>query len=249
MIIDSHAQIGPHYTGRNNTAEEYLKIMEEMGTSKAVIAPNRPLSGNLSEANDEIEKAVEAYPDRFYGAVRIDPWQREKAIEELERRFANEKMKAIFLHPWEENFQCHRGVVLPIFDYAQTKKLPIIISAGYLWVSHISQVADIARQYPDVKIMATSAGQLDLSGLTLGNVKEVLKNFPNIYMGTAAAVAMEWLLDLIQNAAKGRILFETGYPFFEADLERYRIDHCFDIRREDKEQVYEGNSRNFFNLD
>lgn len=247
MIIDSLAKLGPHYMGRNFSAEQYIEIMEENGFDQAVIGPNRPLSGSFVEGNDWIEEVLERYPGRFYGAARIDPWQRENAIVELEKRFQSPKYKAIYLHPWEENYQCNRGVVLPIMDFARERNLPVIIAAGYLWVSHITQVGDLARQYPDVKIMVTNAGQLDLSGLTLGNVKYVLKGTPNLYMGTAAAVAAEWLTDLIGESAKGRVLFESGHPFFEADLERLRMDYCY-INEDQKREIYEENIKSFLNL-
>lgn len=247
MIIDSLAKIGPHYMGRNFSAEAYIRIMNQVGFDQAVITANRPLSYNLSEGNDYIEDCLNKYPDRFFGAVRVDPWQREEALEELEKRFKHRGFKAIYLHPWEENYQCNRGVVLPILDFARRRKLPVIIAAGYLWVSHITQVGDLARQFPDVKIMVTNAGQLDLSGLTLGNVKFVLKEFPNLYLGTASAVATEWLVDLIRVNAKGRVLFESGHPFFEANLERCRVDYCY-INLDEKNEVYRENVKEFFQI-
>lgn len=247
MVIDSLAKIGPHYMGRDFTAEDYIKMMDKIGIDQGVIAPNRPLNGSFSEANDQLQEILERYPDRFYGAVRVDPWQRDQARIELERCFQSPRFKAIYLHPWEENYQCNRGIMLGIMDFARERKLPVIVAGGYLWVSHITQVGDLARQYPDVKIMVTNAGQLDLSGLSLGNVKQVIKNTPNLYMGTAAAVATEWLCDLVTTSAKGRILFESGHPFFEADLEHYRIESAY-LEESDKRAVYEENVRSFYSI-
>lgn len=247
MVIDSLAKVGSHYMGRDFFIEDYINVMNQTAIDQAIIAPNRPLSYCLAEGNDYVERCLEEYPDRFFGAVRIDPWQRGKALEELEKRFENPRFKAIYLHPWEENYQCNRGVVLPILEFAKKKKIPVIIAAGYLWVSHITQIGDLARQFPEVRIMATNAGQLDLSGLTLGNVKFVLKEFPNLYLGTASAVAAEWLSDLIRESSKGRVLFESGYPFFEAELERYRMDQCY-INLKEKIEVYEENVKRFFQI-
>ncbi|WP_301173687.1 amidohydrolase family protein, partial [Brevibacillus nitrificans] len=132
------------------------------------------------------------------GAVRIDPWKREKAIDEFEKRFTSPQFKAIYLHPWEEHFQCNNEIVYPVMAFAQERSLPVIIESGYPWMSHISQIGDLARLYPTVKILATNAGQLDLSGLTLGEVNRLLKKHENLYLGTSSAVAAEWLADLIQ---------------------------------------------------
>ena len=247
MVIDSHVKLGNRFTGKAHLVEDYILEMEKLGIDRAVICPNKPLSYQVEEGNDYIESVLNKHGDRFIGAVRVDPWKREDAIRELDKRFQNKAYKAIYIHPWEENFQCNRGIALPIMDYADKHKLPVIIEAGYTWVSHISQVGDIARKYPNVKFMVTNAGQLDLSGLTLGNVKFILDKYKNIYMGTAAAVAVEWLCDLIQTSAKGRVLFESGHPFFETYIEKYRIDHAY-IEEAEKKEVYETNVKEFFNL-
>ena len=247
MVIDSHVKLGKRFTGKDHPVEDYILEMDRLGINRAVICPNKPISYQVEEGNDYVESVLNHYGNRFIGAVRVDPWKRDGAIGEMEKRFQDKRYKAIYINPWEENFQCNRGIALPIMDYADKYKLPIIIEAGYQWVSHISQVGDIARKYPGVKFMVTNAGQLDLSGLTLGNVKYILNKYKNIYMGTAAAVAVAWLSELIQQSAKGRILFETGYPFFETYLEKYRIDNAY-IEDADRKEVYETNVSEFLGL-
>jgi len=248
MIIDAHIKLGKCFTGKDHRAEEYISEMDRNGIDKALVCPNKPLSYQVEEGNDYVESLLCQYGERFIGAVRIDPWKRENAILELEKRFRNKQYKAIYLNPWEENFQCNRDVVLPIIDYADKHRLPVVIEAGYIWVSHISQIGDLARKYPGVKFMATNAGQLDLGGFTLSNVRFLLGKYHNIYLGTAAAVGAEWLAELIQKTAKGRVLFETGYPFFETYLEKYRIDKAY-IEESDKKEVFDTNISEFLSLE
>ena len=247
MVIDAHVKLGSRFTGKPHPVEAYIQEMDKYGIDRAVICPNKPLSYQVEEGNEYIESVLNKYGDRFIGAVRVDPWKREGAIAELDKRFQNKRNKAIYINPWEENFQCNRGVAIPIMDYAAKHNLPVIIEAGYTWVSHISQVGDLARKYPHVKFMVTNAGQLDLSGLTLGNVRYVLNKYNNIYMGTAAAVAVEWLSELVQKVAKGRILFETGYPLFETYTEKFRIDKAY-LEDSDKEEVFGSNIVEFLSL-
>ena len=247
MIIDAHVKLGACFSGKDHTAEDYLREMDANGIDRAVVCPNKPLSYQVEEGNDYVESLLERFGDRFIGAVRVDPWKRERAIGELDRRFRDGRNKAIYLNPWEENFQCNHGVTLPIMGYARDHRLPVMIEAGYPWVSHISQIGDLARKYPGVKILATNAGQLDLSGLTLGNVRFVLNKYQNVYLGTASAVAAEWLAELIQKTARGRVLFETGSPLFEVYLEKYRIDHAY-IEDPEKKDVFWENASGFLSL-
>ena len=39
---------------------------------------------------------------------------------------------------------------------------PVMIQGGYPWVSHASQVGNLAKKFKEVKIILTNAGQLDL---------------------------------------------------------------------------------------
>jgi len=145
--------------------------------------------------------------------------------------------KFIFLNPWEDNFRCNNMIAYPVYEYAQIKNIPIILETGHPFVSHISQVGEIASKYPDLKLIITNAGQLDLSGFSLYDVSFMLNMHHNIYMGTAAAVGAEWLANQIDKVSKGRILFESGYPFFDIYMEKYRIANAY-INDNSKDEVF-----------
>jgi len=247
MVIDAHVKLGASYTGKHYTAADYIKEMERNGIERALICPQKPPSYQVEDGNDEIEAMLAAHPDKFYGAVRIDPWKREKALDELAKRFANPQFKAIHLHPWEEHFQCNNEIIYPVMQFAQERGIPVVVEAGYPWMSHISQIADLAGHYPTVKILATNAGQLDLSGLTLSEVNRLLKKHDNLYLGTSSAVAAEWLADLIQKGVPDRMLFESNYPFTQPYMEIFRITHGY-IGEDDKRRVLKENIGGFLGL-
>ena len=84
----------------------------------------------------------------------------------------------------------------------------VIVEAGYPWVSQIFQIADLANRYPEVKFIATNAGQLDLSGDSMSNVSWVMDNSENIYLGTSGACGAEWLAEMEQNHP-GRVVLKA----------------------------------------
>lgn len=248
MIFDADVKIGESFKRTAFSAEDYLAEMERFGIDRAVVMAEKPSSYDLAAGNDYIETVISRYPDRFYGAVRVDPWNEEKALAELARRCVNPAFRAIYLNPWEENYQINSDIVRPVLDFAAEKKRNVIVEAGYVWVSHVSQIADIAGDYPGVNFLMANAGQMDLSGYSLTDVKYFIERTPNLYLGTAGAVAADWLVEIYRSAAPGRVIFETNYPFFEVRLEKCRIDVGF-LNEEGKKAVFCGNAEQFFGVE
>lgn len=227
MKIDAHVRVGSTFKGEDYPIEKYIELMKEEKIDKAVICPNKPQNYMVADGNEYIAKVLEIYPDRFWGAARINPWEKDKAIEELIKRVnQNKRFKFLYLNPWEEQFQCNDKMLYDIVNVAHNLKLSVIIEAGYPWVSQIFQIADLARNFREVKFIATNSGQLDLSGSTLGDVAFVMDKNENIYLGSAGACGGQWLADL-EKRHKGRIVFESNYPFMELHLEKFRIENGF----------------------
>ena len=245
MRFDACAKIGQSYKGTAYLKENYMQEMRKNGISKALIVSEKPLSYNIAEANDYVEKVLKEDAEHFIGAVRVDPWNTEQTQREIKERFKNPLFKAIYLNPWEENFQINREVIRPVLTYAQKEKKPVIVEAGYVWVSHITQIAEVAAEYPDVKFLMLNAAQMDLSGYTLTDVKHFMGKRKNLYLGTNSAVAAEWLVNLYRDSSPGRILFCSNYPFFEVDLECARIELCY-FTEEEKNEIFFKNAEKFF---
>ena len=247
MIFDADVKLGSSFKRTAFMAEDYIKEMEANAIEKAVIMAEKPASYDISEGNDYIEEVLAKYPQRFYGAVRVDPWNEEKALAELEKRFKNPKFKAIYLNPWEENYQINSDIVRPVLQYAADNDIAVIVEAGYVWVAHVTQVADAAKEFPNVRFLMANAGQMDLSGYSLTDVKHFMGKVPNLYMGTASAVAAEWTAEMYRKEAPGRIIFETNYPFFEVRLEKARVELGF-FTPEERAQIYCSNAEAFFGI-
>lgn len=226
MVFDVHVKIGNAYHGQGKLIEEYAVEMNKNGIDRAVLCPNRPSNYSFGEGNEYVAQCIRKDPQRFVGAYRIDPWNWKESASAVEG-YLKEGFQILYLNPWEDNYRCNDPVVTPVYEWAQEQGVPVLIETGYPFVSHISQVGAIAEQFPHVNFIVTNAGQLDLSGFSLSDVGYVMNMHPNIYMGTAAAVGAEWLANLVQNTARGRVLFESGYPFFDVYMEKFRIEKAY----------------------
>ncbi len=246
MVFDADVKLGRSYKGTSFLAEDYLQVMEAMEIDRAMLLAEKPLSYRMAEGNDYIESVAAQHPGRFYAAVRIDPWQgKEEARAELRLRLQNPAVRAVYLNPWEENCPINSPTVHPVLECAAEYGVGVIVEAGYPWVSHVSQIADAAKEYPTVRFLMTNAGQLDLSGYTLTDVKYFMGRVPNLYLGTAAAVAAEWLAEMERTVAPGRVLFETNYPAFEPRLERQRIELGY-FTPQERQRIFCDNAEAFY---
>jgi predicted TIM-barrel fold metal-dependent hydrolase len=227
MIIDGCVKVGPSFDRKGKLVEEYLIEMDKNKIDKAVLCGNRPASYSYEEGNEYVAKAMKVYPDKFFGAVRVDPWNWDKSRKVADKYIDNHSFQFIYLNPWEDNYRCNDQIAHAVYSYAAEKRIPIIIETGYPFVSNITQVGEMANKFNDTVFITTNAGQIDLSGFSLSDVGYMLGRYKNIYLGTGAAVGAEWLANQIENAAKGRVLFQSSYPFFDVYMEKYRITHAY----------------------
>ena len=227
MIIDSFVRIRPSFRGDGKTVDEYRKVMNEFGIDKAVLVPNKGLDYNPIKGTEYVSKVVEGEPERFYGAVRIDPWLWKEKKDDFIDLFNNKNMRLIFLSPWEDTFRCNNEIVWPIYEYAGKHGIPVIIEAGYPIVSHITMVAQMADRFPETRFILTDSGQHDLSGCTEYDVTTALKEHDNIYIGTTTCINAAWLADMAKDVAAGRVLYQSDYPKYDYYLELFRVTNGY----------------------
>lgn len=75
-IIDAHAHLG-FFGGWANVGvgvKEALSQMDEFNIEKSIIS---------APVNEEVRKACKQYPNRFVGTVWVNPYDGEKAVQEV----------------------------------------------------------------------------------------------------------------------------------------------------------------------
>ena len=63
-------------------------------------------------------------------------------------------------------------------------ELPVIVAAGYPWVSEGLQVGELARRHPETTIVATNGAQINISGLGQQDAELALEASPNLFIQT-----------------------------------------------------------------
>lgn len=223
MLIDAHAHVGDSLFGVRQSVEGLLASMSEHDIAQAVLVPLRPPGYHLEPENDRVAAAVEAYPNRFAGFARVDPWQGEAALRELRRALEDLGLVGLYLHPFEEQFAANDEIVFPLVELLRDRGLPLLLAGGYPVFSHPSQIGDLARQFPEVTIIATHGGQINISGLLLADATRMLRANPNVIMETSGIYREDFIEDTVNELGAERVVFGSNAPYMDQGFEAARI--------------------------
>lgn len=144
--------------------------------------------------------------DRVASAVRANPDRR--------RGFVR-------VDPWQDA------------DALRDRGLPLLLAGGYPGFSHPSQIGDLARQFPDVTIIATHGGQLNISGLLLADAGRMLRANPNVIMETSGIYREDFIEDTVADLGPERVVFGSNAPYMDQAFEsaRVRLAHLDDAAK------------------
>jgi predicted TIM-barrel fold metal-dependent hydrolase len=223
MIIDSHVHAGESLFGHSLSAGEIQKEMDRLGIDRAVLVPFKPPGYHMGPANDLVAGIVRQHPERFLGLGRVDPWQGESALREARRIFERLGLSGLFIHPWEECCPLTAPVLQPLMELAGKAGKPVMISGGHVRVSHPRQVEYLARKHPDVTIIATSGGQIDICGQLMWDAEEMLSACPNVILETSGIYRRDFIEQMSGKLGPERVMFGSGSPYFHQEFEMERI--------------------------
>lgn len=222
MIVDSLTFLGESLYGAGAGVDDLLRALDSAGIDRAAAVAAKPRGYHLGPANDLVAATAEAHPDRLTGLARVDPNLGEDAVAELERCFGTLGLAGLFLHPWEETFRVSAPFVDPVVEVARGHGRPVIVAAGYPFLSEGLQVGELARRFPDVRFVATNGGQLNISGLGQTDVELALAANANLSVQTAGVYREDFLENVVGRFGAERLLFASAFPVYDPRLELRR---------------------------
>ena len=223
MIFDGLTFLGESLFGYRATAAELLARMDEAGIDRAVVCPVRPRGYHLGPANEHVADAVREHPERLVGFARVDPNFGEAAVGEAYSALGQLGLSGLFLHPWEETFRVSAQLVDPVVEVARQRHVPVIVAAGYPWLSEGLQLGELARRFPEVTFVATNGGQINISGLGQTDVELALAANANLLVQTAGVYREDFLEGVAARFGAERLVFASAFPLMDPRLELRRV--------------------------
>jgi predicted TIM-barrel fold metal-dependent hydrolase len=222
MQFDFRVFLGESYDGKSQTLDELLASMDALDIDMALVCPFKPLSYDLEKSTRNLSETLGKFDDRLLGAARIDPWQ-PNAADSLISAVEEFGMKALYINPWEENFQADNKQLDELMSAASEKNLPVSIASGYPWLSEASQVSRLAARWPQVPIVMTNGGQINISGLGQAGAELAMSQQDNLSFDTAGIYRQDFIEDMVEELNGERVLFASSAPYFDQGYEIKRI--------------------------
>ncbi len=238
-IIDAHNHMG-HFREFNipqNSAEGMLESMDSLGIDKCMVTHHAAAIGpDFKFGNDQVIEAVKRYPDRFMGYVTINPHYPEEIVEELDRCFSVEGMKAIKVHPEYHQCSIDDSNYQDVYEYADANKLPVL---SHVWgLSQVEIINNLAKKYPNAIFIMGHGGA---KAKAMEYAIEVMKKRENTVIDIAISASpqgnIEWLVDQIGSK---RLLFGSDMPFYDPSFTFGRLALA-DISDEEKKDIFARN--------
>jgi hypothetical protein len=188
--------------------------LDASGIEMALACPFKPLSYNLDKQHRP-GKAIQAHAGSFRLRVSILTAR----CVTLQQGFETLGRGRSF---------CIRGGAFPAIGRLDpllevaTFNICLVMS-GYPWVSEALQVLKLALRWPDVPVILTNGGQINISGLGQADASLALRTAPNLYIDTAGIYRQDFIEETAQEFGAERILFGSGSPYFDQRYEIKRV--------------------------
>ncbi|GAA5153847.1 hypothetical protein GCM10023321_24740 [Pseudonocardia eucalypti] len=242
--VDALAFVGPNLFGVTQRPEDVLAGAARAGISTTVVVCARPPEYRLEAGNDAVAALAGEHLAVLRGLARVDP-NRPDAAAELRRCFGSLGLRGLFLHPWEEVFQINDPRVEPVLRVCAEFGRPVVVAAGYPWVSEPLQVADVAGRYPGLRFVLTNGGQFNISGLGQTDARLALRRCENLLLTTTGVYRQDFIESVAREYGAHRFLYAGGSPHFDRDYELLRVSEAA-LPEEDRAMLRAGTARSLF---
>jgi predicted TIM-barrel fold metal-dependent hydrolase len=243
-VFDSHTHLGhARHSGRVMDVGTMLRHMDAVGIDRQLLIPFPVVADERAE-HDLIAAAVRSYPDRFCGAMCLDPFQPDQQLQDELRRGVEELgLRAFKIQPQFCGLNPTGSRAAWLFGLANEYKLPVVFHTGAGAPFALPSLLIFpARQYPQLPIIVAHSGSplyyleaivaasvcenllLDVSSLMPHQALEVLKHVPahRVMAGSdlpeSAVVELGKIVDAqLSPEVKQAVLWDTPRRVFDQD--------------------------------
>jgi hypothetical protein len=213
-VIDAHAHLG-EFGGWANvriTAEEMIADMDRFNIAKTVV---------FMIPNQIVREAVGRFPDRLIGFVWVNPYDGQKATDEVKRAINDWGFRGIKLHPLIHAFIPSDEIVLPIMELARRFSLPVLFHTGHPPFSLPWQIGEVAELFPDVPIIMGHMGHGH--GCYIHGTITTAKKYANLYLETSGMPMHTKIREAVERLGSDRVMYGSDTPFHHHSVEMQRV--------------------------
>ncbi len=205
-IFDAHVHLGHDIDGWSGQYEELERIMDAHGISQAFMfcmdEPDREPA--FRAPNDRTLAFAERSEGRLIPFVRLD--MNEGPIEEA-IRCLDLGARGIKLHPRAQRFTLNDERLVPVFELAAERRVPILIHGGRGLPPIGDHLSNLVDRYPGAQLIIAHAGIADLAALAghFGGRR-------GVFFDTSVWSPVD-LLDFFHQVPPEQVLYASDYPY------------------------------------
>ncbi len=259
-IIDSHSHIFPASIAEKATvnigkfydlhmdncgsSEELIKSGNKIGTSLYLVCSVATTPHQVSSINEFIAQECSKY-NCFFGLGAAHPLS-ENIQDDIEQ-IKSLGLRGVKLHPDFQAFNADSPEAFKIYEIIEGS-LPLLIHCGderYEY-SHPERIANIAKNFPKLKLIASHLGGYQL----WDEAQSCLRGFENVRIDLCSSLAFmspETALERIRGFGAENCFFGTDFPMWSHDTELERL-MALGLSNEELKGILAGNFREFMNI-
>ena len=243
FVMDVHGHCGGEKGMQtcSHYGDGLLHTMDHMSVDVMCISSVSAFYSDWEKGNNETAKILTEYPERFVGYAVVNPYYADCDMTpyfEEHTGFRGLKVHANAQGEIPENDPRY----FRFYEFANERKLPILFHAWCPW--EIDRAADVARRYPDAKVI------LGHGGVTFGrdNAVAACKKYDNVFCDTTISSACDGVVEeLVDQVGEDRVLYGSDMPSFECihNLGKIAMSRLTD---QAKEKILGLNAKKLFEL-
>lgn len=192
-----------------------IKDMEEAGMV-AAMTPQR-----LGQNPEYLVQLQNLYPGKFYGFLHCDPFEMEKALNDIDHYVINGPLYGVIMEPGQFFLQVPMPAdderLFPVYEKCQKNNIPLTLTFGGLYCAKLEYYNPIyldrvALQFPELKIICGHGGwpyTTEIMHVAYQRANVYIS--PDVYMMPNQPGHMDYVV-AANNILKEKILFGSAYP-------------------------------------
>ena len=221
MVIDAHAHADENdIWGWYDPPEKLIALMDEAGIDISVATSYSDEPGP-SPGLKNLERYLEAYPDRLIGFARIDPKFGESSVKLLQRVIReNPLMRGLKLHPISNLVKPYAERCVELMRAAGQLGVPVFIHCGDAVPALPLQIGKGAALCPDTTIICHLGGYFHAE-----EIIRVAERRPNLVLDTSSCPYPASIRRAIDVLGPDRVVFASDSPAGDpiSELEKIRM--------------------------
>ena len=230
MIIDCHCHAGKGdgLTGPWDTRADlskYLRRAEHAGIDKTVLWA--AINSDYANANREVARIVNNWPERFYGFVFVHARRDRGRIHRIIARAVEEYgFCGIKIHRYNAR------ITREVCEAARAFSLPVL----YDVMGEVSAAELLATEFPDVNFIVPHLGSFADEWKAQLAFIDHLARHRNVYTDTSAVRRFDLLEQAVKRAGAHKILFGSDGPWLHPAVELEKI-YALNLSQRDQRLV------------